>query len=72
MIATITNIRKENERIIVFARFEGVETQEKTFVFIPEEANEDTIKSKILEEKNRLVNIEQKADELQSLVNEVI
>jgi len=69
MKATIQNIRKENDRVIVFAHFEGVEVQDKTFVFQIEDATEDNIKTKIVEEKARLEVIEEKVDELQTLIN---
>lgn len=69
MKATITNIRKENDRVIVFVRFEGVEIQEKTFVFIPVDTSDELIKSTILEEKQRIEAIEAKVDELQTLIN---
>lgn len=67
--ATITNIRKENDRVIVFVRFEGVEIQEKTFVFIPVDTSDELIKSTILEEKQRIEAIEAKVEELQTLIN---
>lgn len=69
MKAIITNVKKESERIVVFVRFEGVEVQEKHFSFEPENAQEDIILAQINEEKNRIQSIEQKADELQSLIN---
>jgi len=69
MKATIISIQKSNNKILVGVRFEGSEVLDRSFSFLSEEATKENIQTRVTELKTELEAIEDKATELQNLVN---
>lgn len=69
MIATITNLIKEGDRIRVFVSFE--DDTEQTLVFLPE-VDEKEIRAKIKEIKVGKEDLIKKVDNLKSLIGKTV
>lgn len=69
MIATITNIIKDGDRIRVFVSFE--DDTEQTLTFMPE-AEEKEIRAKIEEIKLQKEDLIKKVDNLKSLIGKTV